>query len=59
MGFSPGEFSGIVFGFEVAMTFGSAEPEGFTVVSDEHDSVSRVDGAGAKIAPLNPHQQRL
>ena len=57
--FGPCKFSGVVFGFEVSVAFGSAESEGFAVVSDEHDSVSWVDGTGTEITPLNPHQQRL
>ena len=42
-GFSPCEFSGVVFGFEVTMAFRSTKPEGFTIISDKHNSVSRID----------------
>ena len=41
----PGELSGIVFGFEVTMAFGSAKTECFAVVPDEHYTMARVDWA--------------
>lgn len=44
-GFGPGKFAGVVFCFEVAVAFGSAEAEGFAVVAHEHDSVAGVDGS--------------
>lgn len=59
IGFGPGEFAGVVFGFEVAMAFGPAEAECFAVVSDEHDAVSGVDWPRAEVAPLYSHQQSI
>ena len=43
VGFGPGEFAWVMFGFEVTMTLGTAEAEGLAIVTDEHDSMSRVD----------------
>ena len=45
VGFGPGEFSGVVFGFEVFVALGSAELEDFAVVAYESHAVSGVDGA--------------
>lgn len=54
-GFGPGKFSWVVFGFEVLVAFGSAEPKCFTVVSDKHHAVPRVDWARTEVAFFNPH----
>jgi hypothetical protein len=45
VGFGPGEFSGVVFGFEVFVAFGTTESEDFAVVADEHHAMAWVDGA--------------
>lgn len=59
IGFGPGKFAWVVFGFEVTMTFRPAEAEGFAVVSDEHDAMSRVDWSRAEVAPFDSHQQSI
>ena len=59
MGLGPGEFAGVVLGLEVAVALGSAESEYFAVVSDEGGPVTRVDGTGTDVAPLNSHQQSI
>ena len=43
VGFGPGEFSGVVFGFEVFVALGSAELEDFAVVADESHAMAWVD----------------
>lgn len=43
--FGPRQFSGVVFGLEVAVALWAAETEILTVVAHEHDSVTRVDGS--------------
>ena len=42
-GFSPCEFSGVMFSFEMTMAFGPTEPKVFAIVPDEHNSVAGVD----------------
>ena len=53
--FSPGKFSWVVFGLEVLMAFWSAEPKCFTIVSDKHHAMPRVDWTRAEVAFFNPH----
>ena len=57
--FSPCEFSRVMFGFEVAMTFWSTKSKGFAIISHEHDSMARIDWSGAKVTPLDSHQQSI
>jgi hypothetical protein len=55
VGFGPCEFSGVVFGFEVFVAFGTAEAENFAVVADEHHAVAGVNRAGTEVAFLDSH----
>ena len=55
IGFGPGEFSGVVLGLEMSVAFRTTESEYLAIIPDEHDSMSRVDWTGAKIASLNSH----
>lgn len=57
--FGPGKLSGVMFGFEVTVAFGSAETEVFAVVSNEHNTVAWVDWPWAEVASFYSHQQSL
>lgn len=56
---SPGKLAGVVFCLEVAVALGTAEAEGLTVVTHEHDPVAGVDWSRTEVAPLDPHQQSI
>lgn len=45
VGLGPGDFTGVVFGFEVAVALRTAELEHLGVVAHEGDAVARVDWA--------------
>ena len=55
VGFGPGEFSGVMFGFEVFVAFGSTKTEDFAVVTDEHHAVAGVDRAWTEVTFLDSH----
>ena len=55
VGFGPFEFTGVMFGFEVSMAFGTTEFKHFRVITDELDAMARVDRARAEVAVLNSH----
>jgi hypothetical protein len=55
VGFGPGQFSGVVFSFEVFVTFSAAEAEDFAVIADEHHAVTGVNRAGTEVTFLDSH----
>ena len=40
---SPCQFSRVMLSLEMTMTLGPAKPEVFTIISNKHDSMTRVD----------------
>ncbi len=57
--FGPGEFSGIMFGLEVFVAFGSTEFENFAVITNESHAMARIDWTRAKIALIYSHFNNL
>lgn len=53
--FCPGEFSGIMFGLEVFVTFGSTELENLAIVTNESHAVSWIDRTRTEIALIYSH----
>lgn len=57
IGLGPGDFTGVVLGFEVPVAFRAAETEHFAVVAHEGDAVAWVDWARAEVALLDSHKR--
>lgn len=55
VGFGPGEFSWIMFGFEVFVTFSTTEFENLAIVTNESHSMAWIDGARTKITLIDSH----
>lgn len=55
VGFGPGEFSWIMFGFEVFVTFGTTEFENFAIITNESHSMTWIGGARTKITLFDSH----
>lgn len=55
IGLGPSHLSRIMFGFEMAVALGTAEPEHLIIVPDESHAMARVDGPRAEITLLYSH----
>lgn len=53
--FCPGHLSRVVFGFEVSVALGAAEPEHLVVVSDKTHAMAGIDGPRAEVTLLYSH----
>lgn len=55
----PADLPGIPLHLEVLVALGSAESKFLRIVSDKHDTVTRIDRAGTEVASMDPHCKRL